>query len=322
MLQLTDLQHRYFSYIRLSITNLCNFNCKYCLPYKNTQIDKFNQLSTYEIFNLINALSDLGIKKIRLTGGEPTIRKDLANICRIISSFNNITSLVITTNGYNLKNTINEIYKTGVSGLNVSLDTLNELKFYKITNKKYFNKVYDGILKALDLNLDIKLNIVLSDFFSLSDFETFYSLVKYKKVAIRFINQMETGVIKRNIINLKMEFITTFLKTNNWIIEKKFDSDGPALNFKNNLFLGQIGIINPYVKTFCLDCNRLRVSSNGYFFLCLFGNKGYYIKNLLHSSKKKILKQFFIEKIKFKLSSHFLKENNFGLIKTFSSIGG
>lgn len=322
MLQLNDLHQRYFSYIRLSITDLCNFNCKYCLPYKNTQTNKYNQLSTYEIYNLMNVLSDLGINKIRITGGEPTVRKDFLNVCRIISSFNNIKSLVLTTNGYNLNNIIKDIYKTGINGINISLDTLNDLKFYKITSKAYFNKVYTGILKSLDLDLDIKLNIVLSDFFSLSDFESFYSLIKYKKISIRFISQMDTNAIKKKINNLKMEYLMTFLKNNNWKTENKFNFDGPALIFKNNLYYGSIGIINPYLKTFCADCNRLRISSNGYFFLCLFGNKGYYIKNLLSSSKKNELKIFFITKIKLKLSSHFLKENNFGLIKTFSSIGG
>ncbi|HIH2762474.1 MAG TPA: radical SAM protein [Candidatus Azoamicus sp. MARI] len=322
MLQLNDLHHRYFSYIRLSVTDLCNFNCKYCLPYKNIQINKYDQLSTYEIYNLMNVLSDLGIKKIRLTGGEPTVRKDFLDICKIISSFKNIQSLVLTTNGYSLNNIIKNVYKTGVNGINISLDTLNDIKFYNITNKKYFNKVYAGILKSLEFDLDVKLNIVLSDFFSLSDFETFYSLIKYKKISIRLISQMETNEIKKNVNNLKMEYIITFLKNNNWQIEKKFSSDGPALNFKHNLYYGNIGVINPYLKTFCSDCNRLRISSNGYFFLCLFGHKGYYIKNLLHSSKKNDLKVFLINKIKLKLNSHFLNDNNFGLIKTFSSIGG
>lgn len=323
MLRLNDLYNRYFSYIRLSLTESCNFNCKYCLPYKNHKVDKNIQLSVYEIYNLVNVLSDLGINKIRLTGGEPTIRKEFLNICKIISSFNNIKSLVFTTNGYRLTNIIEDIYKAGVNGINISLDTLNDLKFYKITNKNYFKKVYTGILKALDLNIDIKINIVLSDFFSLSDFESFYSLLKYKKISIRFINQMETNIIKKNIKDLSMDFILNFLKKNNWIMEKKFNTDGPALNFKNKNYIGNIGIINPYQKTFCSDCNRLRISSNGYFFLCLFGNKGYYIKKYLDSSKKNIqLKNFLIEKIKFKLSSHFLENNNFGLLNTLSSIGG
>lgn len=322
MLQLNDLHHRYFSYIRLSITDLCNFNCKYCLPHQNEKIKKHNQLSLYEIYNLINVLSELGINKIRITGGEPTVRKDFLNICRIISSFNNIKSLVLTTNGYNLNATIEDIYKTGVNGINISLDTLNDLKFYKITNKKYFDKVYKGLLKSLDLDLDVKINIVLSDFFSLSDFESFYSLVKYKKISIRFIDQMETNIIKKNNTNLSIDYLLSFLKNNNWFAEKKFNFDGPALNFKHKLFSGNIGIISPYAKTFCLDCNRLRISSNGYFFLCLFGNKGYYLRNLLSESKKNELKNFFINKIKFKLSSHFLKDDNFGLMKTFSSIGG
>ena len=120
-----------------------------------------------------------------------------------------------------------------------------------------------------------------------------------------------------------MGYINNFLENNGWYIEKKFNSDGPALNFKHDDYMGKIGIINPYSKIFCLDCNRLRISSNGYLFLCLFGNKGYYIKDYLSSaSKKHELKNFLIDKIKLKLTSHFLEDENFGMLKTFSSIGG
>lgn len=320
---LTDLYNRYFSYIRLSITESCNFNCKYCLPYKNEKINKNNQLSQYEIYNLMVALSELGVNKIRITGGEPTIRKDFLNICKIITSFNNIKSLVLTTNGYRLVNLLDDLYKIGINGINISLDSLNNLKFYKITNKNYFKKVYFGVLKALELNIETKVNIVLSDFFSLSDFESFYSLLKYKNISIRFINQMETNTIKKTQKMLNINYLINFLKKNNWMVEKKFKTDGPAIVLKNNNYIGKIGIINPYQKTFCNDCNRLRISSNGNFFLCLFGENGYPIKKYLNSAlKKKELKDILVKNLKFKLSSHFLENNEFGSLKTFSSIGG
>lgn len=323
MLLLNDLYNRYFSYIRLSITDLCNFNCQYCLPYGIKNLKKNEFLSTYEIYNLISAFSDLGINKIRITGGEPTVRKDFLNICKVISSFKNIKSIVFTTNGYKLSEIITDVYRFGFNGINISFDALNYTKFLNITNRNYFSKVYNGILKSLDLNFDIKLNIVLSDFFSISDFEVFYSLLKYKKLSIRFISQMETNIVKKKNKAFVVNYLLNFLKENNWYLRKKFNSDGPALNFENNNYIGNIGIINPYSKSFCLDCNRLRISSTGYLFLCLFGNKGYYIKNLLSSSQKKDkLKEFLINKIKFKMSSHFLKYNNFGMLKTFSSIGG
>lgn len=324
MYTLQDNYNRYFSYLRLSITDLCNFQCKYCMP-ENFKIKKSDNLNLSEIVNLISAFSELGMNKVRLTGGEPTIRKDFINIAKIIASFPSIKSLVFTTNGYKLIDLHNDIINAGFTGINISLDTLNIKKFSVITNKNFFNKVLEGILKTLELKIDIKINIVLSNFFSFEDFENFYSLVKYKNIKIRFINQMETNFIKKNKQrSMNVNYILHFLKSNNWsIIKEKTLSAGPALNFKNENFLGTIGIINPYSNSFCLSCNRLRVTAKGDLFLCLFGGKSYSIRNFLDSKNKKfLLQKFLLQTIKIKSYSHFLNYKNYGALNTFSSMGG
>ena len=323
MYMLKDNYNRYFSYLRLSITDSCNFQCKYCMP-ENFKFNKDENLSINEIHNLIAAFSELGVNKIRLTGGEPTLRKDFINIAKTISNFNSIKSLVFTTNGYKLLELKDDIKKSGFTGINISLDTLNKEKFAVITNRDYFDKVFEGILHVLKLNLDIKINIVLSDLFSFSDFENFYSLTKYKNINIRFINQMETNFVKRKQKSINLNYLLTFLKNNKWLLNnEKNISAGPALNFKNKNFIGTIGIINPYSNSFCLSCNRLRISSKGDLFLCLFGGKSYSIKNFLNSKNKKFeLQKFLIEKVKIKSYSHFLEYKNFGELNTFSSIGG
>lgn len=323
MYMLKDNYNRYFSYLRLSITDSCNFQCKYCMP-ENFKFNKDENLSINEIHNLVAAFSELGVNKIRLTGGEPTLRKDFINIAKTISKFNSIKSLVFTTNGYKLLELKDDIKKSGFTGINISLDTLNKEKFAVITNRDYFDKVFEGILHVLKLNLDIKINIVLSDLFSFSDFENFYSLTKYKNINIRFINQMETNFVKRKKKSINLNYLLTFLKNNKWLLNNdKNISSGPALNFKNKNFIGTIGIINPYSNSFCLSCNRLRISSKGDLFLCLFGGKSYSIKNFLNSKNKKFeLQKFLIEKVKIKSYSHFLEYKNFGELNTFSSIGG
>lgn len=323
MYSLKDNYNRYFSYLRLSITDLCNFQCKYCMP-DGFKVKKKSYLSIEEIYNLISAFSELGVCKVRITGGEPTVRKDFLNISSVISSFSTIKSLVFTTNGYRLLDLNEHIVKSGITGVNVSLDTLNNKKFSIITNRNYFKKVFEGILSVLKLNINVKINIVLSDLFSLEDFENFYSLIKYKKINIRFINQMETNFVKKNKKSIDMNYILKFLKEDGWIISSnKKVSDGPALNFNNYKFMGTIGIINPYSNSFCLSCNRLRVSSDGALFLCLFGGKGYSLRKYLASSKYKLtLQKFLIETVKVKSYSHFLDYKNFGALNTFSSIGG
>ncbi len=323
MYSLKDNYNRFFSYLRLSITDLCNFQCKYCMP-EGFKIKKKNYLSVEEIYNLTSAFSELGVCKIRITGGEPTVRSDFLDISAVIKSFTTINSLVFTTNGYKLLELSENLKTAGFTGVNVSLDTLNSKKFSVVTNRDYFKKVFEGILTVLKLNLKVKINIVLSDLFSLEDFENFYSLIKYKKMTIRFINQMETNFVKKNKKSIDMNYILKFLKSENWnILSKQNVSDGPALVLNNRNFMGNIGIINPYSNSFCLSCNRLRVSSDGSLFLCLFGGKGYPLRKYLSSNKYKIaLQKFLIDTVKVKSYSHFLDYKNFGSLNTFSSIGG
>lgn len=320
---LTDIYNRSFKYLRLSITDLCNFNCRYCMP-NNIILKKKKYLSIDEIYNLTSFLSELGIQKIRLTGGEPTIRKDFISIGKIINEFSNIKSLVFTTNGYRLENIAYDAFKVGFKGVNVSLDTLNKLKFYSITGKNCFEKIYTGIFTALSVGLKVKINVVLSNFFTFDDFEDFYFLIKYKNITVRFIDQM----ILNNNITLNKSLITSkqiykFLINNGWIHEKKNFLDGPAIILKNEKFLGHIGLINPYSEKFCNSCNRIRISALGDLFLCLFDNSKYYIRNYLNSiNKKNDFKIFLIEKLKLKVKSHQIFKKKFGILNSFSSIGG
>ena len=324
MTVLRDDYNRFFYYLRVSITELCNFNCKYCLP-SNLSKKKYDYMTALEIFNLINAFSELGVKKVRITGGEPSIRNDLFIIAERIRSIQNIESLVLTSNGYKLYKLINSIKNSGFTGINISLDTLNEDKFFIITGRDYFKRVLESIYGIIEAGLKVKVNVVLSDFFSLEDFEDFYSFLKYKSIIIRFIEQMETNNIKKNYKTyISASYILEFLKRNGWHQErKKLVIDGPATLFYNSSYLGKIGIINPYSSEFCYSCNRLRISALGELFLCLFGDNSYNLRPLLKSvSQKDNLKHVILEKVKVKNKSHFLSSNNFGIINNFSSIGG
>ncbi|HIH2763737.1 MAG TPA: GTP 3',8-cyclase MoaA [Candidatus Azoamicus sp.] len=324
MVNLIDNYNRVFHYLRLSITDLCNFNCKYCIPDFN-KVGSKSYLSLSEIYNLISAFSSLGISKVRLTGGEPTVRKDFLDIGRIIASFSSIDSLVFTTNGYKLKKIAKDLRSVGFTGVNISLDSLNKNKFFVITNKNYFDNVISGIFACLDNNINVKINIVLSNFFSFFDFENFYSLLRYKNLTIRFIDQMETVNLKRkDDFYFSSFYLISFLNRNGWNkVDLNDKTSGPAVIYSNPNFLGKIGFISPYSNTFCKDCNRLRVSSSGDLFLCLFGGESYPLRSFLSSSEKKNdLIMFLLEKIKIKKKSHFLHDKDFGILKNFSNIGG
>lgn len=167
---------------------------------------------------------------------------------------------------------------------------MNKKKFNIITGKNYFEKIYSGILKSISVGLNVKINVVLSNFFSFDDFEDFYFLLRYKNVTIRFIDQMSTNFnfnLEKKLI--KSLSIHKFLIENFWEKEEKKFLDGPAFIFRNKNFLGKIGLISPYSDKFCEGCNRLRISASGELFLCLFGNSKYYIRNYLDSYKKKMI---------------------------------
>ena len=298
---LVDTYNRHFTYLRLSITDLCNFSCKYCLP-NNVKFKTKDYLSITEIYNLVSVLSEFGIQKIRITGGEPTVRRDFIEIGKTIASFKNITSLVFTTNGYKLPRIAEKAYNAGFNGVNISLDTLNKNKFSVITGKNYFSTVLQGIFLALSSGLNVKVNVVLSKFFSLDDFENFYSLLKYKNLNIRFIEQMETNLINKNYNKtLESKILYQFLEKNGWQLLKKKQTDGQAKTFIHKNYLGQIGIINPYSSSFCSSCNRIRISATGDLFLCLFGGKAYSIRPfLISTNKKNNLKNFIFNKLKHK----------------------
>ncbi len=325
MSTLIDTYGRHFSYLRLSITELCNFKCMYCLPsgcIKPTS----NFLSTNEIYNLILAFNDLGLKKIRITGGEPTIRKDFLEIGNILSKFKNIAkSLVFTTNGYNLSKIAQSSFNAGYTGVNVSVDSLDEDRFKYITGRNCLKQVLNGINNAVYTGLKTKVNVVLLKSFSKCELEKYILWIKDMPISIRFIELMETQNNQKYFQKNKISssYIESFLKKNGWFQIKSQKTDGPAIKFKHNDFIGEIGLISPYTKTFCDTCNRLRVSSIGKLHLCLFGDINYNLRYLLQSSSQKNdLTLLIKDKLKLKKNSHYLHNGDFGIVKQLASIGG
>ena len=198
MNNLTDTFGRKFPYIRLSITDVCNYSCTYCLPqgYKKTPGDTRSFMSTEEISRLTKALSELGVCKIRLTGGEPTVRKDFFDILRDMKQNSNIPKVTMTTNGYRLDKIAKQLSEAGLDGINISIDSLNRETFKKLTGHDRLNEILEGIkiLQKLDFK-NIKVNAVLlkgiNDTFD--EFKKFGNFIKDNNIDFRFIELMQTG---------------------------------------------------------------------------------------------------------------------------------
>jgi len=330
MKMLKDNFGRTFPYIRLSITDVCNFKCGYCLPngYQKDKSDNRTFLTYEEIGRLAKGLSELGVCKIRLTGGEPTVRKDFFDIIKIIKNNSGIKKTVITTNGYRLDKIANQIADSGLDGINISIDSLNRETFKNITSHDRLPEILKGIEKLQQLNFkNIKINAVLLKGINDNekDFNEWSNFIKNNEIDFRYIELMQTGdgldYFKKYHVSAKV--FTDYLNKNDWINQTLGRNAGPSKNYINLSFKGKFGVIAPYSKDFCKSCNRLRITARGDLRLCLFGNTGISIRHLLQKDDQlEELKDLIAKQLNFKKESHYLELGETGLMKNLSTTGG
>ena len=327
---LKDSFGRKFPYIRLSISDVCNFKCGYCLPdgYKIDKSDNRSFLKIEEIGRLAKALSELGVSKIRLTGGEPTVRKDFFEIIKIIKESSGIKKTVMTTNGYRLDKIAKDIKDSGLDGINISIDSLDANTFKKITGHDRLGEILRGIKELQNLNFkNIKINAVLlkgvND--TEKDFNKWAEFLKNNEIDFRYIELMQTGdnIDYFNNYHVPAKKFTDYLNNNNWIIQTFGKDAGPSKNYLNPKFKGKFGVIAPYSKDFCKSCNRLRITAKGDLRLCLFGNTGINIRHLMQKdSQIEELKDLILKQLNYKKETHYLELGETGLTKNLSTTGG
>ncbi|MEC4726247.1 GTP 3',8-cyclase MoaA [Shewanella sp. D64] len=326
MSQLQDNFGRRFHYLRMSVTDVCNFKCTYCLPdgYRPNGRSKFMALS--EIENLVAAFAEVGTQKIRITGGEPTLRKDFTDIIRAVADNDKITTIATTTNGYRLEKHAREWYDAGLRRINVSVDSLDPKMFYQITGENKFGEVMRGIDAALDAGFErVKINAVLLKGLNDKDLPRFLHWIKNTPIDLRFIELMETGLGRDyfQAHHLAGADIRSQLIADGWSLDQSAVDDGPAQNFSRSDHKGRIGLIMPYDKHFCASCNRLRVSANGKLHLCLFTENGVDLRDLLQdASQRPELVQRLHGQLAQKKETHFLHDGITGVTQHLASIGG
>ncbi|WP_448567008.1 GTP 3',8-cyclase MoaA [Thalassotalea ganghwensis] len=322
---LTDTFGRSFNYLRLSITDVCNFNCDYCLPNGYQANSERNFLSIPEIKVLVETFASLGTRKVRITGGEPSLRKDLPKVIETLSNINHIDHIAITTNGYKLSTQLPTWVEAGLTSLNVSIDSLDPRLFNTITGHNKLPEILKGIDNAIALGLTkIKVNSVLMNTFNRKQLNYFLDWVKQTPITVRFIELMQTGdnpefFAKEHVAG--DEFKQRLLN-DGWRPLARDKTSGPALEFSHDDYQGNIGLIMPYSKDFCHSCNRLRVSALGKLHLCLFTEQGHDLRHLLTHDNKNQLAPYLRQLLMDKKSSHFLHDKLVGATENFSTIGG
>ena len=324
---LQDAHGRRFSYLRLSITDACNFRCVYCLPNGySRQKDAEDYLSVSEILNLTQAFSELGTWKVRLTGGEPTLRRDLLDIVRAVASVNGIRKVALSTNGNRLKSLARPLFQAGVSALNISIDSLDPQKFSEMTGTTQLSEVLEGIEVALKIGFEsIKVNAVLMGGLNDNEVRPFMDWIRNKPISVRFIELMPTSQNKALFAkhHIKSSEVRNQLLEEGWAPVSRGEADGPAIEYSHPEYLGRMGIIAPYSHDFCGTCNRLRVTSQGQLRLCLFAEGNNSLRKYLQApSQKDELKAHLHRLLLKKEISHYLPAGKLGNNQSFSAMGG
>lgn len=312
---------RKINYLRVSITDLCNLRCTYCMPECGVQkIEREDILKLEEIFELVKIFTKLGIDKVRLTGGEPLIRKGLPELVKNIGSLQAIKDFSMTTNGILLKDYASVLKKSGLSRVNVSLDTMDEEKYRQITRGGSLKKVLEGIEEAKRVGLSpIKINTVLIGGFNEDEIENFVNLTVHNEIDIRFIELMPMGQVGKWSREKFIPGETVLNKVKDLIPVDREDISSPASYYKLKGAKGKIGIISPMTCKFCEDCNRLRLTSDGKLKLCLHSKEMLDLKYLLRSGKN--IEEAIINFINKKPQSHHLEDGNC-VLKNMAAIGG
>ncbi len=326
--QLTDAFERKFYYLRLSITDVCNFRCTYCLPdgYRPHGVTNKGFLSLDEIRRVTRAFAALGTEKVRLTGGEPTLRRDFTDIVAAVAENPAVRQIAVTTNGYRMARDVCAWRDAGLTAINVSLDSLDARQFHAITGQDKFDQVMAGIDAAFDAGFErVKVNTVLMRDVNHHQLDTFLDWIQSRPIQLRFIELMETGeggeLFRKHHISGSV--LRDELLRRGWIHQIRSRSDGPAQVFCHPDYAGQIGLIMPYEKDFCASCNRLRVSSIGNLHLCLFGDGGIALRDLLADDRHQDELRSRIERaLAHKKQTHFLHDGHTGITNNLSYIGG
>lgn len=284
---LVDSFGRLHTYLRISLTERCNLRCHYCMPSDGVELTPGPQLlSKDEIVRLANLFVSCGVNKIRLTGGEPTIRKDIEEICLQLSGLKGLKTLAITTNGITLARKLPKLRECGLTSVNISLDTLVPAKFEFMTRRKGHEKVMESINAAVELGYNpVKVNCVVMRGFNEDEICDFVELTREKPINIRFIEFMP---FDGNVWNVKK--LVSYSEMLERVV-KKFpdlkrcvdDPTDTAKNFQIEGHCGTVSFITSMTEHFCAGCNRLRLLADGNLKVCLFGSSEISLRDPIRS---------------------------------------
>jgi len=316
-----DLYGRNINYLRLSITDLCNLRCQYCMPEKGIKKSEHSKILTYEeIVQLAGTFIETGIDKIRLTGGEPLSRNDVVKLIEGIGKLEKLRDFSLTTNGILLAKYAHSMKQAGLNRVNISLDTLDDRKFKYITRSGDLSRVLAGIDEAEKVGLlPIKINCVLIGGFNTDEIENLVKLTIDRDISVRFIELMPVGEASSWA---KEKFVPNTLvldKIPELVPEISKDQSSPATYYKLPGAIGSVGLISPISCRFCSTCNRIRLTSDGKLKFCLHSEDEVNLRDPLRAGEN--IRDLILASIDKKPEAHHLESGDY-ITQSMSQIGG
>ena len=267
---LIDGHGRKVNYLRISVTERCNFRCQYCMPEKPfSWVPRENLLSFEELFVFIKVAIDEGVNKIRITGGEPLLREDLDRFVKMIHDYKPDIDLALTTNGFLLAETARRLKDAGLKRINISIDSLKPEVAAKIAQKDVLDKVLAGVEKSLEVGFGVKVNMVPLKGINEDEILDVMEYAKARGMTIRYIEYMENVHAKAGLKGLSGKEILSKIKERYVIRKVGREGSSPAFNYITDDGY-KFGIIDPHKHDFCEDCNRIRLTAEGFLIPCLY----------------------------------------------------
>lgn len=327
--KLIDSFGRQISYLRLAVTDRCNLRCQYCMPAHGIDIVDRKELLTFkEMYRITRVLSELGVNKVRLTGGEPFVRKGFVNFLEMLDFNDLLDEINITTNGALISKHLDKIEQLKVKSINLSIDSLDKGKFAEITRRDVFDEVYKTLETLEKSNINLKLNIVVQSGINTDEIIDFVEFTKHKNIDVRFIEEMPfNGVGQKDVGEVwNYNRIIKEIENNYKVVTKLVDKkSSTSRNFKIDNYLGTFGIIPAFTRTICGDCNRIRITATGMFKNCLFDDGVFNIRDFIRNgASNDDLKELFLSLITKKPKDGFIAESqrNSDVSESMSTIGG
>lgn len=281
---LKDRFGRTLDYLRLAVTERCNLRCTYCMPESGVLLKPRAQILTYEeMLRLVNISVAMGVKKVRITGGEPMTRKGIMDFLRALNKIPGLEELHLTTNGFWGRDQISELDSLDLAGINFSLDSLNPGRFKQITRRDAFTSVWETLMVLIEASIPLKINAVIQRGINEDEIIELSELAKVYPLDVRFIEQMpfNGGDSEFNLVTATD--ILAQLQTAYPMMSESTPSGSTADLYEIQGFKGRVGVIAAYSRTFCATCNRLRITSTGHIKTCLYDGGDVDLRTLLRS---------------------------------------